>query len=146
MEPIGAAASILALVETSIATFKITDRLIRSYRHAPAELLSLKHELDGLCSQLTLLRRIETHVSYTTLQIAQEEFSYLERFLRSTAQFYITIRDFFDEQTLQNGKSGRVKWALTTPRKVARWKQEVQHHSLDLAQIMALLNVSVTST
>jgi len=145
MDPIGAAASILTLVETSIATFKIIDRLICSYRHAPAELLSLKHELYGLFSQLILLKQIETYVSYTTLQVAEEEFSHLARFLRSTTQFYISIRDFFTQQTLRDGKSGRVKWALSTSRKVAKWKQDVQHHSLDLAQIMVLLNVPVTT-
>jgi hypothetical protein len=144
MDPVGATASILTLVEASLATFRVLDSLIRSYRNAPAELLSLKHELDGLSGQLILLKQIENFVSSKTLRIAEEEFSHLERFLKQIAQFYNVIRHFFTQQTLQDGKGGRVKWALSTSRKVARWKQEVQRHSFDLAQIMVLLNVSVT--
>jgi hypothetical protein len=143
MDPVGATASILTLVEASLATFRVIDSLIRSYRSAPAELLSLKHELDGLSSQLILLKQIKIFVSSTTLRIAEEEFSHLERFLKQIAQFYIGIRDFFTQQTLQDGKGGRVKWALRTSREVARWKQDVQRHSFDLAQIMVLVNVSV---
>jgi hypothetical protein len=145
MDFVGATSSVLTLVEVSISTFRIIDSVIRSYCNAPAELLSLKHDLDGLSSQLILLKQIDKFVSFTTLGIAEEEFSHLERFLKNNSQFYIDIRDFFTRQTLHR-KSGRVKWALTTSRRVAKWKQDVQRHSLDLSQIMVLLNVFVIST
>jgi hypothetical protein len=143
MDPIGITASIITLIEASVATVRIIDSLIQSYRNAPAELVRLKHELDGLNSQLFLLRHIQDSLSQDALCFIGEEVAHLNQFLSSVVELYIQIRDGLLHETLESGSSGRLKWAMTTSRRVTKWKREIQHHSSDLGHVMILLNVLV---
>ena len=58
MDPIGAAASLITLIDATAKTFKVIHSLIQSYRNVPPKLLDLKYQLDGLHAQLSLLRHI----------------------------------------------------------------------------------------
>ena len=141
MEPIGATASIITLIDVAVKTFKAINKITRSYQNAPAELIRLTHQLDCLKIQLVLLQDLQRRVGIDVLLLGNAELNDLERFLHETIVLFSSIRDTLEQQSLKTGKVSRVKWALYDSSKVRRWEQEIHRHSGALSNVILLLNV-----
>ena len=143
MDPIGTTASLITLIDLAVKTFKVVNRIVQSYRNALAELIDLKHQVDGLNSQLLLLRQVQQAVSTDPLLLNNTKVNQLEHFFLTTISLFSEIHDFFEKQSLRTSKGGRIKWALHYASKVKAWKLNLRHHSSGLGTILLLLNVYV---
>ena len=114
---------------------------MRRYRNASAELLDLKHKLDGPYSQILLLRQVQLGVADDNLFLNELEAQYLKQFLQDTILLFSEIRDLYEQQSTRPGKVARVKWALHDASKVKKWEAVLRRQSSALANIMLLLNV-----
>jgi hypothetical protein len=79
MDPIGATASIVALVELSLEAFKVVKNITQHQRKAPKEILDFKRQINGLRVQLILLRT-STFVSADELRLDGAELSIIDTF------------------------------------------------------------------
>jgi hypothetical protein len=141
MDPIGATASIVALVELSLETFKIVKKITQHYRKAPKEILDFKRQIDGLRVQLILLRNVHISVSADELRLDSVELSIIDDFLLSSTSLISSIRDHFESQSLEVTKSRRLKWALSDAAKIKEWVNALERHSGILSSILALLDL-----
>jgi hypothetical protein len=140
MDPIGATASVITLIDLAIKTVKVVNGLTRSYRNAAAELIDLNHQLEGLNSQLILLRHVQKAVGVDALMLGEADLEKLELFLQDTLSLLSPIRDYFEQQMLKTGKVRRFKWALHDSPKVKGWESALKHHASGLVNILLLLN------
>lgn len=141
MDPTGGPASILTLVDTTITAIRVIDGLIRTYRNTPADLVALKHQINGLGSQLILLKHVQTALSADNLCMPGSDREHLEQFLQHTSWLFESIRDFLRSRLPKTTKGGRLKWALHDSQKVKGWELDLQRHASNLANIMILLNL-----
>lgn len=109
MDPVGATASVITLVDLAIKAVTVVNNLARSYHQAPAELLDLKYQLMGLNSQLALLHDAQRAVVSGDLVLGGADLKNLELFLRHTLPLLSSIRDYFEQQLLESGKGRRLK-------------------------------------
>ena len=58
MDLIGTTASLVTLIDIVVRSVKLINNLVRNYYSALAELIRLQHQVDGLKSQLALLRSV----------------------------------------------------------------------------------------
>jgi hypothetical protein len=141
MDPVGATASVITLTDLVIKTVKVVKSLTRRYYHASAEFLDLKHQLDGLNSQLVLLRHVQNAVGVDALMLGDADLKNLQLFLQDTLPLLSSIRDYFEQQTLKTGRGSRLKWALHDSSKVKGWESALRHRASGLVNILLLLNV-----
>jgi hypothetical protein len=139
MDPVGATASVITLVNLAIKTVKVINRLSRLYHDAPAEILDLKHQLDGLNGQLVLLRHVQEAVGVNALMLANTDLKNLDLFLQNTLPLLSSIRDYFEQQTLKTGKGSRLKWVLHDSSKVKGWESALRRHASGLVNICCYL-------
>jgi hypothetical protein len=141
MDPIGATASIVALVELAVETFKVVKRITQTYQKAPKEILEFKRQLDGLKVQLILFRNVQISISADELRLDGPELSTIDDFLLSSTLLISSIRGHFESQSLEITKSRRIKWALFDAAKIKEWVNTLERHSIILSNILALLDV-----
>jgi hypothetical protein len=141
MDPIGATASIVALVELAVETVKVVKRITQTYQKAPKEILEFKRQLDGLKVQLILLRNVQISVSAGELRLDGTELSTIDDFLLSSTLLMSSIRHHFESQSLEITKSRRIKWALSDAAKIKEWEKGLERHSGILNGILALLDL-----
>jgi hypothetical protein len=141
MDPVGATASVITLIDLAIKTVTVVNNLARSYHQAPAELLDLKYQLMGLNSQLALLQHVQRAVVSGDLMLDSADLKNLELFFEDTLRLLSSIRDYFEQQLLKSGKGRRLKWALHESSRVKRWESDLRHHTSALVTILLLLNM-----
>jgi hypothetical protein len=141
MDPIGASASLIALLDVALDTFSITSKVIRKYRKAPTEVLSLKAQLNALKSQLILLRKLVLNICLASTNLGELELETIQSFLRESIALFSTIQKHFEQQSLETGKVRRLKWVLYDGPKVLEWEASLIRHSAILTSIMALLEL-----
>lgn len=141
MDPVGATASVITLVDLALKTLKTVNSLAQSYYNAAVELAELKHQLNGLNSQLVLLRLVQEAVGDDALELGHVELNNLEQYLQDTVHLLSSIRDCFLQQPLNAGTGRRIRWALHDSGKVKKWESAVRRHANGLTNILLLLNV-----
>jgi hypothetical protein len=141
MDPVGATASVITLVDLALKTLKAVNSLTQSYCNAPVELAELKHQLNGLNSQLVLLRLVQKAVGVDALMLGDIDLDSLECYLRDSVLLLSSIRDRFLQQPLKTSTGRRIKWALHESSKVKRWEVALRQHANGLTNILLLLNV-----
>jgi hypothetical protein len=141
MDPIGATASIVALVELSLEAFKVVKKITQHYRKAPKEILDFKRQINGLRVQLVLLRNVHISVSADELRLDGAELSIIDDFLLSSTSLISSIRDHFESQSLEVTRSRRLKWALSDAAKIKEWVNALERHSGILSSMRALLDL-----
>jgi len=142
MDPIGGATSLITLIDVVVKTFRLIKSLTLSYQNAPEEIQSLRHRIDGLTSNLLLLRHVQITVSAdrNALDFDSAEFDPLKRSLSVTSAIFAEILSFLEKNTLREGRSRRIKWALRDASKVKAWEARVQRHGELLQTTLLLLN------
>lgn len=68
------------LVDLAIKTIKAVNSLSRSYYNASAELADLRHQLNGLDSQLVLLRYVQNAVEIDAMMHDDDDLDSLQHF------------------------------------------------------------------
>lgn len=142
MEPIGAAASLVTLIDVVFKTFKKINSLINGYQNAPMEMKALWHRMDTLSSHLQLLRRLQLAVSREpiALKLEPHDLQILDRSLSATSATFSEIHTFLVNNITREGTSARLRWALTDAKKVQVWQRRLQQYADDLQTTLALLN------
>jgi len=141
MDPLGATASIITLVEIVLKTCKAINGLARSYRNVPVELAHLKYQLEGLKVQIILLHHVHQAASANELELDPTELSTLEAFLENVSPLFLDIQQHLESQSLSIGKRARIKWVLHDNSKVKEWGHALQRHTAILTNVLVLLNV-----
>jgi hypothetical protein len=144
MELIGTSASLIALIDTALKTFKCIKSLVDGYKNAPAEIRDLGHRLDGLDSNLRLLRYVQVTVvkDENALRFDSTDFDVLQRSLMVTSVIFLEIRTFLTSITRKDGRTARLKWAIHDAKKVKSWEDRLQLHGDILQRTLLLLNTS----
>ncbi|RDL32359.1 uncharacterized protein BP5553_08815 [Venustampulla echinocandica] len=142
MEPIGTSASLLTLIDVALRTFKHIKSLVNGYQNAPAEVKDLGHRLDGLDSNLRLLRYVQVTLSNDegALHLDRTAFEVLQRSLMATSVVFLEIRTFLTRITRRDGRTARLKWALYDAKKVKAWEDRLQLHGDILQRTLLLLH------
>jgi hypothetical protein len=141
MDPIGATASIITLLDVALDTFNIASKVIRKYRKAPTEILSLKIQLNALKTQLMFLRNLYLHVSTAPVNPRELEIDTVQPFLLDSIALFSSIKEHFEQQNLEPGKARRLRWVLYDAPKVLEWETSLVRHSTILTNILALLEL-----
>lgn len=147
MDPLGATASVLTLLEVVVKTTKLINRLVKQYQDVPAELTRLEHQVEGLKSQIVLLRLLEESVGSDVFELGGcDVTTTLNGFIRESMSVLTEICSGFEEQCLINGmgKGKRLKWALLDASRIRRWDDNLHRQSADLGNIVLLLNLYVS--
>ncbi|KAL5317849.1 hypothetical protein ACEPPN_014949 [Leptodophora sp. 'Broadleaf-Isolate-01'] len=148
MDPLGATASVLTLLEVVVKTTKLINRLVKQYQDVPAELTRLEHQVEGLKSQIVLLRLLEESVGSDVFELGGcDVTTTLNGFIRESMSVLTEICSGFEEQCLINGmgKGKRLKWALLDASRIRRWDDNLHRQSADLGNIVLLLNLRSSS-
>ena len=69
MDPVGATASIVTLADVALRAGKLINGFAQHYREAPNEVVQLKHKIDGVKSQLGLLKLVHHAVEFDRLEL-----------------------------------------------------------------------------
>lgn len=144
MEPLGATASVVSLLEISLKTVKLVNGFIRRYREAPAEILHLKHQVEGLKAQLVLLHHVQDAVTDEDAGLVGAEAKQsLERFIEDTFPLLQSISIHFEHHSSKNGNKKRVrlKWSFQDSSRIKTWDLTLQRHSARMSDILLLLNL-----
>ncbi|KAK0109536.1 Ankyrin repeat domain-containing protein 60 [Cadophora gregata] len=144
MDPVGAAASVLTLLDAAIKTTKLINRFVHQYRDVPAEITRLKHKVSVLRSQLVLLRAVEDALGRNSFELDDVEASItLEAFVQRLIIIFSEICGHLEDHCLTDvsGKRSKLKWALLDASKIEKWECEIQQHSAELGNILMLLNL-----
>lgn len=141
MDPLGATASVFTLVDASVSTLRAIDRLLRRYQNVPEEIIELKHRLNGLNSQLVLIKHVQAVLSTPEVLLIGSGLVYLEQFLQHTSMLFQAIRHYLEEHIPKTGTCARLKWALQDAQRVREWEHKLRSHAGDLSNIMILLNL-----
>ncbi|KAF4638013.1 hypothetical protein G7Y89_g57 [Cudoniella acicularis] len=118
MDLIGCAASVLALLEVTARTAKALNVVVKHYRDAPAELIRLKHQVDGTKSQIVLLHYVLESVNGKSLKIDDADCAAtLERFISDTITCFSAISSHIEQQSLQSraDKSAKLNISPSSP-------------------------------
>jgi hypothetical protein len=142
MNPIGTTASLCTLIDLILETFKHVNKLTHSDQNAPAEIEELPQWLEGLSSNLYLLRRVQVavHRNESTLDFDSADFDSLKRSLAATNAIFSEIHLFLKKKTLKNGQTARIKWAFGDASKVRAWEARLQSHSARPQTTLLLLH------
>ncbi|KAH8651856.1 ankyrin repeat-containing domain protein [Tricladium varicosporioides] len=142
MDPIGASASLLTLIDAALKTFKHIKSLVNGYQNALVEIKDLGHRLDGLDSNLRLLRYVQVAVSNDEggLRLDTTDFEVLQRSLMATSVTFLEISTFLTRITRRNGRTVRLRWTLYDAKKVKSWEDRLQLHGDILQRTLLLLN------
>jgi hypothetical protein len=142
MEPIGASASLLSLIDVALKTFKHIKGLVKGYQNASVEIKDLGHRLDGLDSNLRLLRYVQVTVSNDegALHLDSTDFEVLKRSLMATSVIFLEISTFLTRIMRRDGRTARLKWALYDTKRVKSWEDRLQLHGDILQRTLLLLN------
>jgi hypothetical protein len=141
MDPIGATASIITLLDVALGTFDIACKLIRKCRNASSEILRLRLQLNALKSQLVLLRKLHLNISTTPASLGERELDTIQPFLQDSIALLSSIQEHFEHQSLETVKARRLKWVLHDAPKVLEWETSLIRHSTILTNILALLEL-----
>jgi hypothetical protein len=138
LSAIGAAASLVNLIDAGVGILDEIKAIVQRYRHAPEELLGIRSELDVLNTHLNFLRNLQLETCKDQLGLQQKEAGTLGRFLSNTTCLLETIKVDL-EKLLENqnpmGKSSRLKWAIRDAAKAKKWQTKLQQQSTELARI-----------
>jgi hypothetical protein len=142
MDPIGASASLLSLIDVALKTFKHIKDLVKGYQNAPVEIKDLEHRLDGLESHLRLLRYVQVAVSNDegALYLDSTDFEVLKRSLMATSVIFLEICTSLTRIIRRDGRTARLKWALYDAKRVKLWEDRLQRHGDILQRTLLLLN------
>ncbi|KAG4440094.1 hypothetical protein IFR05_004437 [Cadophora sp. M221] len=148
MDPLGATASVLTLLDVVVKTTKLINRLVKQYQNVPAELIRLKHKVDGLKSQIVLLRLLEESLAADVFELNGYEITTtLDEFIRESLSVLTEICSDIEEQCLVDGigKRRRLKWALLDSSRIRQWDDALHQQSAELGNIVLLLNLRSSS-
>ena len=144
MDPLGASASLVTLIDLVVKTIKAVNRTIQSYREAPLELTQLKLQIEGLKSQVVLFRYLQEAVACDELQLKNIEVSLtLDHFLRQSVFLLSSVCDHFEKCSLarRDTPRGRLTWALRDTSKIKVWENSVRKQSTELTNLLLLINL-----
>ncbi|KAL7754657.1 hypothetical protein ACKLNR_015327 [Fusarium oxysporum f. sp. zingiberi] len=114
MEAVGAAASIAALAEIALKSFRAASRLAKDFRGAPRELSRLTQQLSILHCELSLLSGIECKASQSDdLLLLPAEIDLLRQALSNANELLSNTLDALqDIQPHKYGSKAKLQWAL----------------------------------
>ncbi|KAH7306146.1 ankyrin repeat-containing domain protein [Rhexocercosporidium sp. MPI-PUGE-AT-0058] len=148
MDPLGATASVLTLLDVAIKTTKLINRLVKEYQNTHAELTRLKHKVEGLKSQIVLLRLLEETVGSDVFELGGSDVTTtLDGVIRESMSVLSEICSHFEDQCLVSalGKRKRLKWALLDSSRIRQWDGTLHQQSGELGNILLLLNLRSSS-
>jgi len=94
MDSIGTTASLVTLIDVAMRSVKLINNLVRNYHSAPAELIRLQHQVDGLKSQLALLRCVQQAVGGDNFRFDDVECTKtFERFIQDIIPLFQSMCD-----------------------------------------------------
>ncbi|CZR69210.1 uncharacterized protein PAC_19110 [Phialocephala subalpina] len=141
MDPIGATASLITLIDLGVKIFKVIHGLLQTYQHAAAELLNLKYKVDGLNSQLVLLLQVQQALAGDFACQSLVEREHLREYLDTTSQLMTDICGNLEDLVSKPRKSAKISWALRDASKVKAWQSQLEKLSSSLANILLLLSL-----
>lgn len=144
MDPVGSTASVLTLLDVAIKTTKLVNRLIKQYQDVLTELSRLRHKVEGLNSQIVLLRLLEDAVGSDAFELGGGDVAAtLEGIIRKSTTVLSEICSHIEEQCLVDviSKRKRLKWAIFDASKIRHWDVALHQQSSELDNILLLLNL-----
>ncbi|KAG4442957.1 hypothetical protein IFR05_001570 [Cadophora sp. M221] len=143
MDPIGGAASLITLINTAVKAFS----LVQSYQDAPREIEDLRLQLDGLKTNLLLLRHVQSSVSFSrhALALDSEAFNQLRQAFKATTIIIKDICHCLEKYSNKTGRSAHIKWAIHDSSKVKGWQLKLRRQENTLQLTLNLLNQRYSS-
>jgi hypothetical protein len=144
MDPIGGAASLITLIDTAVKVFNLVQR----YQDAPREIKDLCLQLDGLKTNLLLLRHVQSSVSFSrhALALDSTDFNQLKQFFEVTTIIIDDICDCLGKYSNKTGRSAHIKWAIRDSSKVKGWQLKLRRQENTLQLSLNLLNQYLNKT
>lgn len=143
MEAVGAAASIAALVEIALKSFRAASRLVKDVHGAPRELSRLTQQLSILHCELSLLSDIEHKASQSDdLLLLPTEIDLLRQALSNANEVLShTLNALNNIQPHKYGPKARLQWALRSKSQAQDLLTSLGHVEAGLANVLLLLNM-----
>ena len=143
MEAIGAAASIAALAEIAIKSYRTASQLTKDVQNYPKELSRLTHQLDVLQCELSLLCEFErSTMKGDELVLLPTEIKLLERALLSANEHISELCNYFTKLQLRKpGRKARLQWGLKDKGQAQDLLKGLSHIEGSLANVLLLVNV-----
>lgn len=143
MEAIGAAASIAALAEIAIKSYRAASQLTKDVQNAPKELSHLTHQLDVLQCELSLLCEFErSTMKGDELILLPTEMKMLERALLSTNEHISELCIYLTKLQLQKpGRKAMLQWGLKDKARAQDLLKGLSHIESSLTNVLLLVNM-----
>ena len=143
MEAIGAAASIAALAEIAIKSYRAASQLTKDVQNYPKELSRLTHQLDVLQCELSLLCEFErSTMKGDELVLLPTEIKLLERALLSANEHISELCSYFTKLQLRKpGRKARLQWGLKEKAQAQDLLKGLNHIEGSLTNVLLLVNV-----
>jgi hypothetical protein len=142
MEVVAAAASVSALAELAITSYKSATNVFNAVRNAPHELSRVVQQLNLLHCELALLSDIEKRPGQSDeLPLLSSEAALLERALSTAYELISDIANQLEKSNPHSGTKTRLKWALKNKAQVEGLLKDLKQTEASLNTVLLLVNV-----
>ncbi|CVL06505.1 hypothetical protein FPRO04_04480 [Fusarium proliferatum] len=147
MEAVGTAASIAALAEIALKSFRAASRLVKDFYSAPNELSRLAQQLSILHCELSLLSDIQQKASQSDdLLLLPTEIDLLKQALNNANELLSNTLDALNNiQTHKYGPKARLQWALRSKSQAQDLLTGLVHVEAGLTNVLLLVNVRLST-
>ncbi|VTT63607.1 unnamed protein product [Fusarium fujikuroi] len=147
MEAVGTAASIAALAEIALKSFRAASCLVKDFYSAPSELSRLAQQLSILHCELSLLSDIQQKASQSDdLLLLPTEIDLLRQALNNANELLSNTIDALNNiQPHKYGPKARLQWALRSKSQAQDLLTGLVHVEAGLTNVLLLVNVRLST-
>jgi hypothetical protein len=141
MEAIGAAASLITLIQVAGNVARQGSSLVSRYQHAPERLRRVADVVNLVYSELTIISNMRMDIANNGLLLPPADLESLSKTLQIVADSFDAIHRALEVQRTKFGKRVRLRWALWDHTRSEELELRLQQSESSLSAILQLISV-----